>query len=406
LSLPRLIAHRFARSLRDVRFARFTTVVSVVSVALGCMALIVAISVLNGYDLAMERSALQFTAHVEVLPARTATLEWDAQRAHAFLRDKVPGIERVESVVTREGLLRSSNGIEGVMLTGLPAERLQQRIAPLVVRGSLPTGTEAVAGVVIGSVLAERLHSNVGDTIVLFTAENPYAEQPLPIIVPCRVSGIIATGMRKTDESVVATTIEAARRMLRLPATEESSVALFLTDIADANRVRSQIYDLFSQGIVVATYRDRHADMYQWIALQKQPVPIVLGLIILVAMLTVVSTLIIAVIEKTPSLAILRCLGMSGRSLMGIVMLHGLRIGLTGASIGTGIAAAFLWAQRTFDLIGLDGAIYYVTSLPVSFEWQPFVVVPLIALALSVGASLIPVIIALRIPPTAALRFD
>lgn len=393
-----LIATRLARSLRGNGFARFTTIVSVLSVALGCIALIVAMSVLRGYEETIERTALRFAAPIEVRSLTTPLIS-DAAEAAQAIRG-MEGVTGTELLITKEALGRTRTGVDGVVLVGMSPARARTEIAPLLVEGSM-TGRHDDC--VIGADLARKLALHVGDTITIYTADAGTAAAPT--ILRGRIGGIIHSGMQQQDESVVLLPTNVLRERLRMEAGVASSIAVEVSDITRVKEISRAIADRLGPRAYVQTYRERFGAMYSWIDLQREPIPIVLGLISIVAVFTVISSLVIAVVEKTGTIAVLRCLGLAGRKVAWVVLLHGLRIGIAGCVLGCLTAFAFCWVQATWSVIRLDGAIYYVNALPVSLSPFPYVVVVVVSLLLCVLASLIPMWLAGRISPVRALRF-
>lgn len=399
------IARRFARSLRHERFARFTTVVSIAAVALGCLALLLAMSVLRGYENTIEDVALRFTSHIEVRPRYGDAPIFSSHDISSALAS-VGGIAERVDLLWREGLGRTRAGIEGVVVQGLDRRRTPRSLTPLLVSGRIPQPSASTMEAVIGQELAHRLALHVGDTMVIFTSDDVRASMPTPRVMSVRICGVVRTGMQQEDETVVGMDIEALRTALHLGPTDVSAVGLNCIERDDVDAIAQEIGAHLPPNRIALTFRQRHYAMSSWIELQKQPIPIVLGLISIVAVFTVIASLLIAVVEKTRSVAILMTLGMPPRQIAQIFLWQGLRIGIVGCLLGCGLAATLILVQRTFHVITLNGAIYYVSELPVAFTAQPFCIVAGTSLALCLLASLVPTILAVRVSPVRVLRFE
>ena len=391
-----VIAHRFARSIRANGFARFTTIVSVMSVALGCVALIIAISVLTGYEEKIEETAMRFTSHIEAKPMFGDVVTNAASTTQ--LLQKIDGIASVDIVLNREALARTRSGVDGIILSGVTQYRSAAFINPMIIRG----GSVSPNGVVVGELLAKTLGVDVGDTMVVYAAN---ADATQPILFSARVGGILRSGMASFDNSVVVMPIEAVGTHLRLPQDVASSLLITCADVANTRRIGSRVRDVLGPRVFVQTYLDTFQAITAWIDLQKKPIPLVLGLISIVGVFTVISTLLIAVVEKTKSVAILMTIGMTPWRIMLIFLLRSISIGVVGAALGSAIAFAFVWMQDTFHLIRLDGAIYYVSELPVSFSPAPFIIVPAISIGLCVLVAIAPMVLASRVSPARAMAF-
>ncbi|MBC8125034.1 MAG: ABC transporter permease [Candidatus Kapabacteria bacterium] len=395
-SLVFVIAHRFARSLRADGFARFTTIVSVMSVALGCVALIIAISVLTGYEEKIEETAMRFTSHIEAKPMFGDVIT-NASATRNSLTD-IDGVASVDFVLNREALARTRAGVDGIILSGVSKYRSAEFINPMIIRGD----SVSPRGVVVGELLAKTLGVDVGDTMVVYAAN---ADATQPILFTALVGGILRSGMASFDNTVVVSPIETVGAQLRLPTDVASSILVTCTNVANTRRVSSRVRDVLGPRVFVQTYLDTFQAITAWIDLQKKPIPIVLGLISIVAVFTVISTLLIAVVEKTKSIAILLTIGMTPLRIMLIFLIRSITIGSIGACIGSAIAFAFVWTQATYHLIRLDGAIYYVSELPVSFSPAPFIIVPAISIGLCVIVAIVPMVLASRISPAKAIAF-
>lgn len=396
MSLTFDIARRFSSSLRNDRFARFTTIVSTIGVALGCTALIVAISVLRGYEEAIVSTAVKLAAHIEIRDGLGGPIpEW--QTLASSVRT-VEHVRDVRPIIRREALVRSNHSLDGTMVMGT------DDIHSIDMRATVGRG-DSTRWAWMGSILAERLKVRAGDTVIIYTAQMTRSSTS-PRMRPFVVQGIVSTGMASTDEGLIVVPSGVARDLFGFTADMASALAVTVDETENTDAVAERLGSVIGHRLWALTYEQRFAAMSSWIALQKEPIPIVLGLISIVAVFTVISSLVIAVVEKTRSIAILQTLGMSRQKISVVFLWNALRIGLTGAIIGTATAASFCYAQQTWEFIRLDGAIYYVSVLPVTLDVLPFVLVPMTSVALSILASIVPMILASRISPARALRFS
>ena len=400
ITLVSLIARRFSATLRT-GFPRFTTFVAVGSVALGCLALIVAISVLDGYEELIMDTALRSTAHIEIrsldrrppaAPSPLASVAADVAT--------IPGVQRVETVLVQEALARTRTGIEGVMIYGVSNERLSMLTGTAV---HIDTVLTELPAAWIGRELARTLGCELGDTVVLYAAS---ADGTTPTFASVRVGGMVSTGMHRIDASIIAMRLSSAATALRAHTDHPSQLQLTVDDPEQAGPISAAIPARVDPSLLVLTWQDRFQAIASWIELQQRPIPIILGLISIVAMFTVASTLLVSVVEKTRSIAILLTLGMSPRAITRVVALRGLTIAALGSGIGAVLAFLFAVVQRTWQPIALDGAVYFVTALPVSLSPLPYIIVPGIALLLALVASVIPAALIRRVQPVTALRFS
>jgi lipoprotein-releasing system permease protein len=212
--------------------------------------------------------------------------------------------------------------------------------------------------------------------------------------------------MTSYDESVVIYHRTMLAQHLRVDSSAASSLLITSRDRTSLAAQQRALQQELGPEVMVFTYKDAFATVSTWIELQREPIPIILGLISLVAGLTMISTLLIAVVEKARSIAILLTLGMSPIRAGLIFVVRAVVISTLGAAIGLIVALVLLGIQHIWHPITLDGALYYVSELPVSFPLMPMIIVPLSSIALALIVGLVPMVVAMRVRPATALRFD
>ncbi len=400
MTLVRFLARLFRAPHQADTFSRFTRLVAVTSVALGTIALILALSVLGGYGKLMDETAERLGMPVVVKPL----FEPEISDARPLVQQisRLLGSSDVELLIQRQALLRAHGVVDGVLLVGLSDERAS-RLTPLVLHGTLPLQGDGES-VCVGATLARRLSLSVGDTALLYAATGTNISSATPTMRPVVVRGIVQTGMDQHDAAAVLVATSTLRTWLRISDHQASAVGFR----PPSNTQPSFIDDLraaLGPAMLVQTTREQYASMEAWIALQREPIPIVLGLISVVAMFAVVAALLIAATEKVRHIAILRTMGATTGTIVWLVLQQSLRVTATGALVGSGLGYTLLWVQKTFSLITLDGAVYFVSVLPVEISALPLITVGGTAVVLGVAASLAPIAIALRIRPAAVLQF-
>ncbi len=391
------IARRFSRTLRRNSFARFTSVVAVASVALGTIAVCLSQSILAGYDEIIQHTATRFGAHLTI--QRADGNPYSNVRDMARSIRSVPGVSSVSSTIRHETLVKCRSHLDGAVVVGLPEQHLNHAYLPL-----LSTRTSAVGryDVLVGSGLARRLNAHVGDSLTLIT-RTPGTERPM--IRRVVINSLFTSGMSSYDEHAIVTSFAHARHLLRLDSSAASMLMITCVSDADESAVVQALKRTYSQGNIVLTYRDHFAAMWNWIDLQRKPIPVIMSLIAIVSMFTVVTTVLLSIVEKIRSLAVLATLGMSPRQLALITALRVVSTSLIGVCLGVAISMCFIVVQREYHLITLDGNIYYVRHLPVAFDVLILMGSSLLIFLAACVASIVPMIITVRIRPMRALRF-
>lgn len=390
------ISRRFARSLRADGFARFTSIVATLSISLGFIALCLSQSILAGYVEIIQTTAQRFGMYVTVQSSMGYALD-DVRTLQRAL-EQIPGVTSTRPVLRQETLIRHASAIDGAVITGLDSTMVADVFSPVVIDGT----SRPDNGMLIGSGLRDRLGITVGDTVTLITRT---AKGDRPTISRQTIRGVFKSGIAAYDDHVLLTGLEHARGILRAGPSQSSSVMITCTGDEVIPLIRDVVTSAYRDRLSVLTYRDHLASIWNWIELQRQPIPVILSLIAIVSVFTVVSSLILAIVAKTRSMAILSTLGMTWWRIAAIVGLRALTTTIVGLMLGAGVSLAFIGVQRTWKPISLDGGIYYVSHLPVAFD--PWIVTTsaLLILAVSMIASTVPMLIAARLRPASALRF-
>jgi lipoprotein-releasing system permease protein len=286
------------------------------------------------------------------------------------------------------------------MLVGMSPERINRLMVPLIVRGESGVHMNEV---MIGSGLAKRLSIAPGDTLIVYSSDEL---RETPRVFQCRVGAVIQCGMTSYDESVVVFDRRMLAQWLRIDTSSASSILVTSTNREGVAAQQRTLQQALGPDVLILTYEDSFATVSSWIELQREPIPIILGLISLVAGLTMISTLLIAVVEKSRSIAILITLGLSPMRAGLIFVTRAVAMSVTGSLIGLALAITALVIQKEWQIITLDGALYYVSVLPVSFPIMPMVIVPLASIVLAGLVGVVPMIVAMRVRPAQILRFD
>ena len=258
----------------------------------------------------------------------------------------------------------------------------------------------------IGGRLAGRLGVKKGESVIIYAIKGYSAENfQFPEIEKFTVSGIYETGLAKYDDIYAYVPFEKAKEIFDIPAGSATHFEASLKNPENARMASRDLDELLGFPYFCFSVFDLHRDIFAWIDLQKAPIPIVLTLISLVAVLNIITILLISVIEKTRSIGILKALGMSGKEIVFVFVFRGVMIGLLGTTLGCGLGFLFGILQQNYGLISLKGEIYYLDKLPVDMKIWHFQVVALMTLLLSFLASLLPSWLSVRVKPIRSVRY-
>jgi lipoprotein-releasing system permease protein len=410
------IGWRYTRAGRAGRrngFISFISGVSMLGIALGVAALIIVLSVMNGFQKEVRERMLSVIAHVEIYAAGGAAL--DDWHAVAKLALQQPQVRAAAPFVAAQGLIALGEDMRGAMVRGIdPAE--EANVTPLAAQlreGVLKRLTPGGWGVVLGVELARSLGVREGDVITLVTPSGQTTPAGMvPRLKQLTVVGTFSAGHYEYDSGLALMHIDDAARLFRTGGPQ--GVQLRLSDQQLARQVGAELGVRLGRNFVVRDWTRTNAAWYDAVQIEKRMMFIILTLIVAVAAFNLVSTLVMTVTDKTADIAILRTLGASPRSVMGIFMVQGAASGVIGTA--SGVLLGLLVAlnidvivpaiERLLGISFLPGSIYLITRMPSDPQAADIVPIGVISLLLAFVATVYPSWRASRVNPAEALRYE
>ena len=399
------------RSARN-SFISFISLISVSGIALGVAALIVVLSVMNGFQKEVLGRMLSVVAHIEVYDARGSMPDWQASLKEALQN---PAVKGAAPFVETSGMLMADGVMKPAMLRGvLPQEESKVSDVPgKIVEGSFDALRAGDMNIVLGIELARSLGLKVGDKVALATAPNGAAASAMaPRMTKLSVVGVFEAGHFEYDSSLAFVHMADAQAIAHLDA--PAGLRLRIADLHDAPRVAQELGRSMSGELVLLDWGKHNPTWFAAVQSQKKMMFIILVLIIAVAAFNLVATLAMTVTDKQADIAILRTLGASPRSIMKIFMIQGALIGFAGTAAG--VAAGVLLAlnidviipfiERASGIQFLSKDIYFISSLPSDLRWPDVFGIAGVAIGLAFLATLYPSFAASRVKPAQALRYE
>ncbi|MCE5304217.1 ABC transporter permease [bacterium] len=402
MNLSRFISQKFW-AVENQRFINFAKYFATASVIIGVVVLIVALAVLEGYNKTLRENAVKFTSHIQLQKFSRDKIE-NYENIQNTLYKNIPEINLIEPTVQSEALVKSKKNIEGIMLRGIEKN---SRIANL--KDAIKFGTLDLSkpnSIIIGKRLADKLSAKVGDSLLVFSINSFQNLSQFDYnIQKFVITGIFESTMAQYDDVIAFVSLAEAQKLLNLSANQSTNLEIMVNDISTVDSTSKHIDKLLSYPYFTYTVFDLHRSIFSWIELQREPIPIVLGLIVIIAVLNITTTLLILIIEKINTVGILLALGLLRKEIVRIFVRLGLKIGIIGALTGAAIALLISILQKEFEIIRVNGEIYYLDVLPIEIIPMHYVIVISLAIILSFLATLIPALISSRISPLQAIKF-
>ena len=400
---------RYLKAKRKQAFISVITVISALGVMVGVMALIVVLSVMNGFREDLMSKILGVNSHLLVLSFGGAFGEYEKTAEQiADLDDVVASTPFINAQV----MFNNSGNISASVLWGidpLTAGRVVSIERSLKEPGSLSTlktRPDGLPAIIIGCELAKQTRTDLGDIVRLVSPEGRLTPMGrVPNTREYKVTAIFDSGMYEYDASMAYILLGEAQDFLAF-GNRVSGLAVKVKDAFKSEWVGEKIQQKLGYPFRTQDWKARNRPLLEALELEKIAMFVILTMIVLVGALNIISTLVMVVMEKTRDIAILRAMGGSARSIMAIFMFQGLLVGLVGTLAGlvSGLGICHLLAKYKF--INLDPSVYYIHTLPVKVEFFDVGIIALCAVLISFLATLYPSWHASRLNPVEAIRYE
>jgi lipoprotein-releasing system permease protein len=409
MGYERFIARRYLRSKRQLRFINIIMLVSIIGITVGVAALIIVLSVFNGFNSVVTQVLVNFDPHIRVEPAAGSSFAPDDRLTRALEDD--PRVAAHASYVSSKALLVTRRLSRVVLVKGVDDSTIGgvSGVKKATILGTFRfDDTNEAGGIVMGLTLADRLGMSLGADL---TVISPIGVDALamqtgePLMRAVVVRGIYDSNNKDYDAHYAFISLETARRLFGI-ADGVSGIEVRLHDIEDAEAVQHSLQALLGNGYRVSTWYDLHRDLYSVMKIERWMAYIILCLIVGVATFNVLGSLTMGVIEKRRDIGILKALGASQASITRLFMFEGILVGTIGTVMGVLIGLLVCYLQVTYQLFPLDPSVYIIPAIPVELRWTDFVAVSLASMLLSMLASLYPARRAAQLLPVEAIRWE
>jgi lipoprotein-releasing system permease protein len=408
-----LIGLRYTRAKKHNHFISFISLISMFGIALGVAALIVVLSVMNGFQTELRSRILAVVSHVEISGVGGELVDWPRVAAQAAAQ---PQVVAAAPFVQAQGMLAYGQAVRGAMVRGIQPD-LEDQVADF--RRHMKSGEfDALLpdrfNIILGSELARALGVFVGDRVTLIAPQGVVTPAGVvPRLKTFTVVGLFEVGMYEYDSGLALIHLADAQRLYRMD-DRVSGVRLKLDDLFQAPRVARLLAGTLDTNAFISDWTRSHANFFRAVQIEKNMMFIILSLIIAVAAFNIVSTLVMAVTDKQADIAILRTLGASPLSIMAVFIVQGALIGFIGLGLGVagGVALALNvdvvvpFIERLLGTQFLAKEVYYISNLPSELQWGDVTTITGVAFVLALVATLYPSWRAARVNPAAALRYE
>ena len=408
-----LVGLRYTRAKRRNHFISFISATSMAGIVLGVAALIVVLSVMNGFQKELRTRILGVASHVQISGADNRLRDW---RGLASMVAGEPHVVASAPFVNAQAMITAGEAVRGSVVRGIVPE-LEDKVADIsrhMRAGSLSSLKGGQFGIVLGSELARALGVLPNDKVALIAPQGLVTPAGvLPRLKQFTVVGIFEVGMYEYDAGLALVNLEDAQKLYQM-GDAVSGLRLRLDDLFEARAVASDLMSRLDRDLYATDWTRSHANFFRAVEIEKRVMFIILTLIVAVAAFNIVSTLVMLVTDKQADIAILRTVGASPGSIVQIFMVQGALIGVIGTAAGVllGVLLAFNvdtvvpFIEHLLGFKFLAKDVYYISELPSDVQSGDVIMIAVVSLVLSFIATLYPSWRASRVNPAEALRYE
>ncbi len=406
MSITYFISKRHLISHHKIGYISFISIISIIGLSVGVAALILTISILNGFEREIETKLIGFDSHIRLRLFFNETVDSTSHIEERLY--EYPGVRHVVPYIHIQAMIRHGKEADGVVVEGISEEDIGKtlQLSNIVTEGDIEFNLkDGSDGIVIGKKLADYLNVDLSSNVYLFAFRGLPGATGYSRVGKFKITGIYDSGMSDYDDIFVYTSLSAAQDLFEL-GDRFSGFQIMLDDAFQADNIAVNINEDLGYPYHALSWTDLHSTLFEWLNVQRIPILLIFGLIAVVAVFNIVSTLMMIVIEKTRDIGVLKTMGVNRAQTVSIFLLDGLIIGVAGTLLGFIISTALAWIQNRFGLISIPRDVYFMNQLPILLQWQNYLIIGIGAILFSMTATIYPALKAVKLTAAEATRYE
>ncbi|WP_281698085.1 ABC transporter permease [Hallella colorans] len=415
MNFPLFIARRiYGNHHNERKVSRPAIVIAVAGIAIGLMVMIVSISVVLGFKHSIQNKVIGFGSHIQVtnfmsqMSANDYPIVIDDSMMNVI--KKMPGVKHVERYAYKQGILKTDNDFLGVTFKGVGQEFDSTFIHHSMVEGSIPTFSDSVSSnrILISKIMADKLNLKCGEKIFAY-----FIDQSGVRMRRLTIQGIYQTNLNQYDETICFADLYTVVKLNGWNADQTSGAEVSLTDFNKLDQTEKNFIktvnrttDKYGETYASQTIRDANPQIFNWLDLLDVNVVIIIVLMIAVSAVTMISGLLIIILECTNMIGVMKALGSTNTSIRHIFLWFSTFVIGRGLLIGNAVALALIFLQNQFKIFKLDPSVYYISAVPVEVNLPLFLALNVLTFALCVLMLVAPSYLISKISPTKSIRYE
>lgn len=415
MNFPLFIARRiYGNHHNERKVSRPAIVIAVAGIAVGLMVMIVSVSVVLGFKHSIQNKVVGFGSHIQVtnfmsqMSANDYPIVIDDSMMNVI--KKIPGVRHVERFAYKQGILKTDNDFFGVTFKGVGQEFDSTFIHRSMVEGSIPTFSDSVSSnrILISKIMADKLNLKCGEKIFAY-----FIDQSGVRMRRLTIQGIYQTNLNQYDESICFADLYTVVKLNGWNEGQTSGAEVSLTDFSKLDQTEKNFIktvnrttDKYGETYASQTIREANPQIFNWLDLLDVNVVIIIALMIAVSAVTMISGLLIIILECTNMIGVLKALGSTNTSVRHIFLWFSTFVIGRGLVIGNVVALALIFLQNQFKIFKLDPSVYYISAVPVEVSLPLFLALNVLTFALCVLMLVAPSYLISKISPTKSIRYE
>lgn len=392
---------------RSKKFTKPVINISITAIALGLIVMIVAVSIVSGFQREIRNKVIGFGSHIQIT-------SYDSQNTYeanpiskkqAFYPSlvKVEGINHIQIFATKAGIIKTKEEIYGVVVKGVGDDFDWSFFKQNLVKGEVfKVSNEVENDIIISNHIAKKMKLSVGDKMFVYFIQQNGQMRPKDFII----KGIYQTDLEGFDNLYVLTDIAHIQKRNGWDKNQVGGFEVLIDDFDSIDEMGDYVYENVGYDLHSSTIKDLNPDIFSWLKLQDYNVNIIIILMVLVAIINIVSALLILILERTNMIGILKALGLPNWNVRKIFLYNAAYLILKGLIIGNVLGVAICLLQQQFGFLTLPAESYYVTQVPIEFNFTYIVLLNAGTLIVCLLMLIIPSMVITKISPVKAIRFD